>query len=188
MNAMYLKCDEENVCDPPRASSSRTRPSYYGNHEFDEYPVIHVSWVDAKSYCEWAGRRLPTEAEWEKAARGTDGRIYPWGNDAPTINLANFGGLLGDTTSVTDYVEGASPYRSLNMAGNVWEWVADFYELSYYGKSRASNPPGPLAGENRVMRGGSWTDYASTVKSTHRYGNYPLDTSSFIGFRCARSQ
>jgi formylglycine-generating enzyme required for sulfatase activity len=86
---------------------------------------------------------------------------------------------------VNDFSEGASPYGVLNMAGNVWEWVADFYNSAYYSNSRSSNPTGPLTGENRVMRGGSYTDFVSTIRTIHRYGNYPLDTTSFIGFRCA---
>ena len=187
-NAMYARCDEADVCDAPWSNASRTRPIYYGNPDFDDYPVIFVSWNDAKDYCEWAGRRMPTEAEWEKAARGEDAGIYPWGNSAPTIDLSNFGGLIGDTMPVSNFLEGASLYGALNMAGNVWEWVADFYDATYYNKSPSSNPKGPITGQNRVMRGGSWTDYAATIQSVHRFGNYPLDTSSITGFRCAISE
>lgn len=184
-NAMYARCDEEGACDPPWSVAAGTIARYYDNPTFADFPVIYVSWNDARDYCAWAERRLPTEAEWEKAARGTDERIYPWGDNVPTTDLANHGGLVGNTTPVDEYSAGASPYRVLNMAGNVWEWVADYYDHAYYNKSRSSNPLGPVAGDNRVMRGGSWRDVKETIRVVHRFGNYPLDTSSSLGFRCA---
>jgi formylglycine-generating enzyme required for sulfatase activity/Mg-chelatase subunit ChlD len=187
-NAMYGRCIQTGVCNPPRSSGSNTRENYYGNPEFDDYPVIHVSWLDANAYCTWAGGRLPTEAEWEKAARGTDWRPFPWGDMDP----ASIGGLLNfrgqDTTEVGSYPNGASPYGALDMAGNVSEWVADWYSLDDYNSPPFRNPSGPETGEYRVWRGGSWANTSTDLVSTStRTGNLPTDASGGIGFRCAKS-
>lgn len=149
-------------------------------------PVIHVSWNDAQAYCMWASRKLPTEAQWEKAARGTDALLYPWGNTAPKANMLNFNDNIGSTTEVGAYPQGTSPYGALDMAGNVWEWVMDWYSTNYYASSPTANPSGPSSGTYRVSRGGSWHYGAEFVRSGYRLENYPYNSSSDYGFRCSR--
>ncbi len=185
-NAMYARCVQVGKCRPPAQSSSQTRPAYYDEAEFGAFPVVYVAWQDAQAYCAWAGRRLPSEAEWEKAARGPDGGLYPWGDASPTLKLANFGGLLGDTTAVGSAPAGAAPYGALDMAGNVAEWTADWFNKAAYTLSEFSNPSGPATGEFRVLRGGSWFNQANTLRAAFRLWNYPDLRSNTIGFRCAR--
>lgn len=173
-NGMYLRCVQAGACNPPRTFASSSRPSYFNNPQFDNYPVIGVTWDDAAAYCAWAGRRLPTEAEWEYAARGTDFRIYPWGSDHPTAQHANFNFLVRDTMPVGSYPLGASPWGVLDMAGNVWEWVQDYYVQNFYEIAGNQDPLGPLApasaqaGELRVVRGGSWQDPREELRVSNR--------------------
>jgi formylglycine-generating enzyme required for sulfatase activity len=182
-------------------------PAYWDDHRRNklQQPVSGVNWNDANAYCGWANKRLPTEAEWEKTARGPEGYKYPWGNDLDPTK-ANFGRKQEFTSNVDAYPEGKSPYGAYNMAGNVFEWVADWYDPNFYKNTQANvNPTGPrdgaflsatgtyvdriAVGKKRVIRGGSWYAPAASVTNTHRFWNNPMNNSYGVGlgFRCARS-
>jgi formylglycine-generating enzyme required for sulfatase activity len=154
---------------------------------YEDHPVIEVSWYGAQAYCEWAGRRLPTEAEWEKAARGTEGQLYPWGDEPPTCSLAQYVGCEGQTVPVGSKPDGESPYGAWDMAGNVWEWVADWYDADYYETLPAENPLGPGSGTYRGLRGGSWYYYPGYVRAAIRGSYYRYNAFDDLGFRCGRS-
>jgi serine/threonine-protein kinase len=186
-NGQYALCVAAGACKAPLRFTSNVVDHYYGSKDYAEYPVLYVGWTQAATYCAWAGRQLPTEAEWEKAARGTDGRIYPWGNTPPEATLANFADTVKDVTRVGSYPAGASPYGALDMAGNAWQWVADWFTLDYYAASPAVDPTGPQQGTLRVVRGGSYTYDAAGIRSAYRSGKDP-DTASYdLSFRCASS-
>lgn len=201
-NGMYNLCVQSNICRLPTEIRSDNREEYFGNIEFQDYPVVNVTWFDANTYCSWAERRLPTEAEWEYAARGNDKRNYPWGDEPPNEYTANFINLIGDTSRVGSYAEGASLFGVLDMAGNVWEWVADRYRQDYYSKSPLENPLGPAIDEvfntMYVIRGGSFQDEEIDLRVSNRNfieglnvnaqpdeDEYYGKSSVKIGFRCA---
>lgn len=182
-NKQYAKCVQAGVCTRPQKSGSWTRNNYYDSAEYAYFPVINVSWGQAVSYCKWVGGSLPTEAQWEKAARGTDGRVFPWG-DEYIPGAANDKQSFGDTREVGSYPAGASPFGLMDMAGNVWEWTADWYADEYYYDSAYNDPIGPAVGVNRVIRGNSWYYDEYTSRTTKRSKAYPDYFDSFLGFRC----
>jgi formylglycine-generating enzyme required for sulfatase activity len=192
-NAQYLKCVEAGVCKEPSCWDA-------SDYNAPDQPVVCVNWNDARVYSAWAGGQLPTEAEWEKAARGTGGQIYPWGNDFG-CHRGNFdderevdsyvveGGPDCDgypkAAPVGNFAAGASPYGALDMAGNVWEWVADWYDRDYYSTSPASNPQGPDSKEERLSRGGSFGSNDGGGRCAVRFWFVPSLRDGSLGFRVA---
>jgi serine/threonine-protein kinase len=195
-NAQYRLCVAAGVCSKPLDLNSQVS-NLYSSSAYAKHPVVFVDWNQAKAYCTWVGRKLPTEAEWEKAARGPDGFIYPWGNnfDGTVVNYcdkncwADWGDKSNDdgyatTSPVGTYVGGASPYGALDMAGNAYEWVSDF--SSPYSFMYQIDPVGPATGTEHILRGGSWGDDIKHLRTSLR-SDEPADLRrDFIGFRCAQ--
>lgn len=189
--AKYGECVTAGECTIPNIDTGVY--CNWGVSGTENHPVNCVDWNQADAYCTWAGKRLPTEAEWEKAARGTDGRKYPWGMDEPTCDFAvmnngsNGCGIEGTSEVCSKSPAGDSPYGLCDMAGNVWEWVGDWYDSEYYAGSPATDPAGPESGGNRVVRGGSYKDSEYIMRTHHRNFFFPaLFNPDFnLGFRCA---
>jgi formylglycine-generating enzyme required for sulfatase activity len=183
--AEYAQCISSGNCEQFSAALLGSQPEYYNDPQRADYPVVFVNWYQADAYCRWAGGRLPTSAEWEYAARGKDKRLFPWGNDISNQNQANVNHPSGNTESVYDYSDFASPFGLLNMTGNVWEWVSDWFSTSYYTENNNwTDPQGPLNGTLKVGRGGSW-EYPITIGSVGIQDWYdPNQSGSGVGFRC----
>jgi len=199
-NGQYALCVADGDCQPPFTFGSHTRKSYYDNPEFSDYPVVWVKWGMARAYCEWAGRRLPTEAEWEKAARGTDGQKYTWGDDPVSGERANlcdancpkswanfnFDDGYADTAPVGSFPAGASPYGVMDMAGNVWEWTGTLIQDYPYDPSDGREDL-DASGE-RSWRSGAWNDGYWWMRASVRYRSVPNYWYYNLGFRCASSE
>ncbi len=177
-NGMYERCVQADMCDP----IVTPRPDYLTQ---PDYPVQGVIWPNAAAYCAWVGRRLPTEAEWEKGARGTEGRLYPWGDTSPDRLQVNVDFHVGDVAPVGTHPDDVSPYGALDMGGNVLEWVADWYEVGF-DAAATYNPIGPATGAQKVLRGGSWNGQPTNARATNRFYAFPT-RNDFDGFRCALS-
>jgi len=187
-NTQYAACVSAGACSVPQDISSWSHEIYYGNPDYDDYPVINVTWQNVYDYCSWVDKRLPTEAEWEKAAKDSNLQTFPWGEASVTCDLANYSEdfssqCVGDTIQVGSYLAGASPYGLLDMAGNVQEWVNDWYAADYYSVSPLNNPTGPGTGTKKVVRGGGCFSIGQdlTVHGRSSSSTY----SDTLGFRCA---
>jgi formylglycine-generating enzyme required for sulfatase activity len=182
-NARYQACVNDGGCTPPKQTGSFTRSNYFGNPEFNAFPVVAVTWDQAQEFCAWeGGKRLPTEAEWEYAATGGDGRRFPWGT---SFDSSLVPGTASDTVPVNSFPGNASPFGALDMAGNVLEWVGDVYDAGFYAASPADNPQGPDNGGQRVMRGGSFGNAdAALYTTTRRYHKAAATADEDVGFRC----
>ena len=176
--ARYDECVRDGGCSTPSGA--------YDPGGTCDLPVVFVTWEQADAYCTWLGARLPTEAEWERAARGDDQRIYPWGDSEPDCTRANVFGCGDAIQPVGGHAPlGESPFGARDMAGNVMEWVADWYDAAYYATSPATDPPGPASGTERVKRGGSFMGDVDTVRVSNRVTGFPVGLPN-LGFRCAR--
>lgn len=183
-NRRYQTCVQAGACARPSLPGSRTRRAYFDDPAFADYPVIFVAWAQAQAFCAFSGGRLPTEAEWERAAAGSDPRTYPWGESAPDCSKANLFGCVGDTDRVGRRLAGQSAYGVLDMAGNVWEWTTDWYDAGYYARSPSQDPTGPASGALKVMRGGCWLSDTSSLRTTCRKPELPSAWAPNVGFRC----
>ena len=182
-NGRFAKFVEAIQSEPPWGFADKETPVLR-----PDQPVRWVNWMDAIGYCLWVGKRLPTEAEWEKAARGTDGRAYPWGNDPPTPAHAVFGLKEGSDTvsAIGNRDKGKSPYGVHDLAGNLYEWTTDWYDEEFYSKNPAINPRGPAEGTAKVQRGGSYINGAYRLRSSFRTKGDPTEHDPNVGFRCAQ--
>jgi formylglycine-generating enzyme required for sulfatase activity len=178
----YGKCVSAGACAAASCTEDGDEPEKRTGH-----PVVCVTWSAAEKYCERAGKRLPTEAEWEKAARGTGGAKFPWGEGEPSCNRANHDACGKERKPVDSHPEGKSPYGALNMAGNVYEWVGDWHHRAYYALSPERNPQGPWSGEKKVVRGGAYSYDADELNSHGRTYDRPVKAYDQVGFRCAKS-
>lgn len=207
-NYRYQQCVKVGACSPPHFDDGECvllkgekwqKGVLPENFRGDNQPLVCVDWEQARGFCEWLGKRLPTEAEWEKSARGTDARIFPWGDEWKngfsnfcdiSCNLkwrdASFNDGFEFTAPVGSFPLGVSPYGVHDMAGNVWEWTADWYHDRYYEQSEKVNPTGPQSGEYRVIRGGSWHLDPPQLRITNRKSASPTESFSYLGFRCAK--
>lgn len=190
-NVQYAECVAADGCLPPIATASQAREDYYENPEYANFPMINVKWEQAQAYCNWAGKRLPTEAEWELAARGTTPKAYAWGDEAPDCSKANIyndatmSACVGDSVAVGGYPEGASEFGVMDMTGNVWEWVADSYIADFYSVSPAENPLAEEANQVYTVRGGGWAANWLTARLTSRAYDLSFYSGVDLGFRCA---
>lgn len=184
-NAQYRQCVDAGKCAAPKKSGTFMLTWYYGVSKYNNHPLVNVTWFDAQKYCEWAGKHLPTEAQWEKAARGTDVRLYPWGNlfDATKVNVLDVNDPKVGPFAVGSYPAGASPYGVLDMIGNVNEWVADWY--GEYPGSPQRNPTGSATGTGRVMRGSHMAIEGLSTTTSRTFAE-PTDSGDTTGFRCAK--
>jgi formylglycine-generating enzyme required for sulfatase activity len=203
LDAFYMDKHEVTVGQYAKflEATGREAPPRWGimnESRHQKRPVVNVNWSDADAYCRWAGKRLPTEAEWEKAARGTDRRIYPWGNDRPSKSRAYYHSSFFSKTEWNDHAalgivglleDGKSPYGIYDMAGNVWEWTNDWYDNNYYKTSPTKNPNGPdrSDGKLKVVRGGSWVSGPVKLRSANRHDVDPTHRDLNQGFRCAKT-
>ena len=190
-NTKYAECVQAGACTPPSSLTSETREQYFDAPEFADFPVLFVSWKQADAYCTWAGKRLPTEAEWEKAARGTTQNAFPWGDEGPNCSLANTRQAAGlencmdDTQPVGSFASGASPFGVLDMAGNVWEWTASRYLPNYLPGAAEEALTGGPADLYRVVRGGGWDSAPLNLLVSARSFDPDFHSSNNLGFRCA---
>jgi formylglycine-generating enzyme required for sulfatase activity len=180
-NRLYQACADAGECITGGGT-------YLRNPVFAEYPAMDVTWYAAQKYCEWRGGSLPTEAQWEKAARGTDERKFPWGNDPINCQLARYGDCGWFAVPVGQHPEGASPYGAQDMAGNAWEWTHDWYAADYYSVSPEQNPTGPEESTGwKSTRGGAWFYEGDLMSSIWRNHAPPTAHYLYVGFRCART-